>query len=279
MSKVSSGIEDIILTVRLNKFLAEKGLCSRRQADLKISQGLILVNGSTAKLGYHLKANDIVTYENKEYCFSENFIKNFFYLALNKPAGIECTCSRETEGNLIDFLENNPKFQELRSKFTNSSTASRAEELRLYPIGRLDKNSRGLIILTNDGKITHKLSHPKFEHEKEYLVRVDKLINKQFLEKLGQGVEIQINDTATKVKTMPAKVFLEDDTSFRIILKQGYKRQIRESCKVLGYKVLDLLRFRIAKLNLYELSLNEGEFTLVDNLYYSIDAEENSKNS
>ena len=265
--------------MRLNKFLADKGLCSRRQADLKINQGLVLVNGSIAELGHHLKANDIVTYENKEYYFSENFIKRFFYLALNKPTGIECTCSKETEGNLIDFLEKNPKFQKLREEFIDTSKASKAEELRLYPIGRLDKNSRGLIILTNDGELTHKLSHPKFEHEKEYLVTVNKLISESFLKELSNGVEIKIDDNGTKVKTMPTKVFLETDKSFKIILKQGYKRQIRESCKVLGYKVLDLLRFRIAKLNLYELSLNEGEFRLIDNLYYSIDAEKNSKDS
>ena len=241
--------------MRLNKFLADQGLCSRRQADLKISQGLVSVNAATVDLGYCLESGDRVNYAGKEYIYNPESLQRLIYLALNKPMGIECTCNEEIEGNLIHFLEKNPKFQELK-------------KLRLYPIGRLDKNSRGLIILTNDGDITHKLSHPKFEHEKEYLVTVDKPITKKFLKDLSAGVEIIIKKNGIKARTLPCLVNQESETSFKIILKQGYKRQIRQSCKALGYEVLDLLRFRIAKLNLYELSLDEGEFKLVDNLYY-----------
>ena len=241
--------------MRLNKFLADQGLCSRRQADLKISQGLVSVNAATVDLGYCLESGDRVNYAGKEYIYNPESSQRLIYLALNKPMGIECTCNEEIEGNLIHFLEKNPKFQELK-------------KLRLYPIGRLDKNSRGLIILTNDGDITHKLSHPKFEHEKEYLVTVDKPITKKFLKDLSAGVEIIIKKNGIKARTLPCLVNQESETSFKIILKQGYKRQIRQSCKVLGYEVLDLLRFRIVKLNLYELSLNEGEFKLIDNLYY-----------
>jgi|694.fasta_scaffold00265_51 23S rRNA pseudouridine2604 synthase len=241
--------------MRLNKFLADQGLCSRRQADLKISQGLVSVNAVTVSLGYCLESGDRVNYAGKEYIYNPESSQRLIYLALNKPAGVECTCNEEIEGNLIHFLEKNPKFQELK-------------KLRLYPIGRLDKNSRGLIILTNDGDITHKLSHPKFEHEKEYLVTVDKPITKKFLKDLSAGVEIIIKKNGIKARTLPCLVNQESETSFKIILKQGYKRQIRQSCKVLGYEVVDLLRFRIVKLNLYELSLNEGEFKLIDNLYY-----------
>ena len=241
--------------MRLNKFLADQGLCSRRQADLKISQGLVSVNAATVDLGYCLESGDRVNYAGKEYIYNPKSLQRLIYLALNKPMGIECTCNEEIEGNLIHFLEKNPKFQELK-------------KLRLYPIGRLDKNSRGLIILTNDGDITHKLSHPKFEHEKEYLVTVDKPITKKFLKDLSAGVEIIIKKNGIKARTLPCLVNQESETSFKIILKQGYKRQIRQSCKVLGYEVVDLLRFRIVKLNLYELSLNEGEFKLIDNLYY-----------
>jgi 23S rRNA pseudouridine2604 synthase len=241
--------------MRLNKFLADQGLCSRRQADLKISQGLVSVNAVTVSLGYCLESGDRVNYAGKEYIYNPESSQRLIYLALNKPAGVECTCNEEIEGNLIHFLEKNPKFQELK-------------KLRLYPIGRLDKNSRGLIILTNDGDITHKLSHPKFEHEKEYLVTVDKPISKKFLKDLSAGVEIIIKKNGIKARTLPCLVNQESETSFKIILKQGYKRQIRQSCKVLGYEVVDLLRFRIVKLNLYELSLNEGEFKLIDNLYY-----------
>jgi 23S rRNA pseudouridine2604 synthase len=241
--------------MRLNKFLADQGLCSRRQADLKISQGLVSVNAATVDLGYCLESGDRVNYAGKEYIYNPESLQRLIYLALNKPMGIECTCNEEIEGNLIHFLEKNPKFQELK-------------KLRLYPIGRLDKNSRGLIILTNDGDITHKLSHPKFEHEKEYLVTVDKPITKKFLKDLSAGVEIIIKKNGIKARTLPCLVNQESETSFKIILKQGYKRQIRQSCKVLGYEVVDLLRFRIVKLNLYELSLNEGEFKLIDNLYY-----------
>jgi 23S rRNA pseudouridine2604 synthase len=241
--------------MRLNKFLADQGLCSRRQADLKISQGLVSVNAVTVDLGYCLESGDRVNYADKEYIYNPESSQRLIYLALNKPVGIECTCNEEIEGNLIHFLEKNPKFQELK-------------KLRLYPIGRLDKNSRGLIILTNDGDITHKLSHPKFEHEKEYLVTVDKPITKKFLKDLSAGVEIIIKKNGIKARTLPCLVNQESETSFKIILKQGYKRQIRQSCKVLGYEVVDLLRFRIVKLNLYELSLNEGEFKLIDNLYY-----------
>jgi 23S rRNA pseudouridine2604 synthase len=241
--------------MRLNKFLADQGLCSRRQADLKISQGLVSVNAVTVSLGYCLESGDRVNYAGKEYIYNPESSQRLIYLALNKPAGVECTCNEEIEGNLIHFLEKNPEFQELK-------------KLRLYPIGRLDKNSRGLIILTNDGDITHKLSHPKFEHEKEYLVTVDKPITKKFLKDLSAGVEIIIKKNGIKARTLPCLVNQESETSFKIILKQGYKRQIRQSCKVLGYEVVDLLRFRIVKLNLYELSLNEGEFKLIDNLYY-----------
>jgi 23S rRNA pseudouridine2604 synthase len=241
--------------MRLNKFLADQGLCSRRQADLKISQGLVSVNAVTVSLGYCLESGDRVNYAGKEYIYNPESSQRLIYLALNKPAGVECTCNEEIEGNLIHFLEKNPEFQELK-------------KLRLYPIGRLDKNSRGLIILTNDGDITHKLSHPKFEHEKEYLVTVDKPITKKFLKDLSAGVEIIIKKNGIKARTLPCLVNQESETSCKIILKQGYKRQIRQSCKVLGYEVVDLLRFRIVKLNLYELSLNEGEFKLIDNLYY-----------
>lgn len=237
--------------MRLNKFIAEQGICSRRQADEKIKQGLVLVNHKETTVGYILETGDIVNYQGQDFLYGpQNTQSKPIYIALNKPVGIECTCNEAIKNNLISFLNKQKSLP------------------RLYPIGRLDKNSRGLLILTNDGELTHKLSHPKFEHEKEYLVTVNKDITKEFLVNLSRGVEIIVKKDGTKAKTLPCSVTQETKNSFKIILKQGYKRQIRQCCKVLGYEVTDLLRFRIAKLNLYELSLNEGEFKLIDNLYY-----------
>jgi len=248
--------------MRLNKFIAEQGICSRRQADEKIKQGLILVNQKTTTVGYILEVGDIVNYKGQNFPYrNQETEPKLIYIALNKPVGIECTCSEAIKNNLISFLYKQKAFKEIIMGPASSMP-------RLYPIGRLDKNSRGLLILTNDGELTHKLSHPKFEHEKEYLVTVNKSITKEFLLNLSRGVEIIVKKDGSKARTLPCPVKQETSHSFKIILKQGYKRQIRQCCKVLGYEVVDLLRFRIAKLNLYELSLNEGEFKLIDNLYY-----------
>jgi 23S rRNA pseudouridine2604 synthase len=213
-------MEDTNLT-RLNKYLSEAGYCSRRAADKLIEEGRVTINGVVPEMGTKVSPNDEVCVDGK---LIKNNKKSFVYLAFNKPLGIVCTTDTRVEkDNIINFI-NYPK--------------------RIFPIGRLDKNSEGLILLTDDGDIVNKILRASNNHEKEYLVTVNKPISQTFIERMSNGVPIL--DTVTK------KCFVKKmgTFEFKIILTQGLNRQIRRMCEYLDYEVESLKRVRIMNLKL-----------------------------
>lgn len=206
---------------RINKYLSEAGFCSRRAADKLLEEGRIKINGKVPELGTKVSDEDFVEVDGKPIRETEG---TPIYIAFNKPVGIVCTTDTKREiDNIIEYI-NHPK--------------------RIFPIGRLDKPSEGLILLTNDGDIVNKILRGKNNHEKEYLVRVDKPLNTKFLEKMRNGVPIL--DTVTK----KCEVERIDDMTFRIVLTQGLNRQIRRMCEFLGYEVKKLKRIRIMNIKL-----------------------------
>ena len=206
---------------RLNKYLSEVGYCSRREADKLIDAGRVTINGEVPEMGTKVSPNDIVSVDGKEI---KNNKKTFTYLAFNKPVGIVCTTDTRVEkDNIIDFI-NYPK--------------------RIFPIGRLDKPSEGLIFLTDDGDIVNKILRASNNHEKEYIVTVDKPISQTFVERMSNGIPIL--DTVTK----KCKVEKLDSHTFKIILTQGLNRQIRRMCEYLDYEVQTLKRVRIMNIPL-----------------------------
>ena len=205
---------------RINKFLSETGFCSRREADKLLDAGRITINGIVPELGTKVSVNDEVRVDGK-LIFDKK--EKPIYLAFNKPVGIECTTNLDVRNNIIDFI-NYPK--------------------RIFPIGRLDKASEGLIFLTNDGDIVNKILRARNNHEKEYVVTVNKLITDRFINKMSNGLPIL--DTITK----KCKVEQISKTVFRIILTQGLNRQIRRMCEYLEYEVIALKRTRIININL-----------------------------
>ena len=206
---------------RINKYLSEVGFCSRRAADKLLEEGRITVNGVVPELGTKISDEDIVEVDGKPIRESQ---EKPIYIAFNKPVGIVCTTDTKRErDNIIEYI-NHPK--------------------RIFPIGRLDKPSEGLILLTNDGDIVNKILRAQNNHEKEYLVRVDKPLNTKFLDKMRNGVPIL--DTVTK----KCEVERIDDMTFRIVLTQGLNRQIRRMCEFLGYEVKKLKRIRIMNIKL-----------------------------
>jgi 23S rRNA pseudouridine2604 synthase len=204
---------------RLNKYISETGFCSRREADKLIDQGRVTINGKIPEMGTKVLLGDDVCIDGKPVNAKEKPV----YIALNKPTGITCTTERDIPGNIVDFV---------------------GLKKRIFPIGRLDKPSDGLIFLTNDGDIVNKILRAGNNHEKEYVVRVDKPITDDFIKKMGAGVNIL--DTVT----LPCKVTKETKFSFRIILTQGLNRQIRRMCEALGYEVFKLRRVRIMNISL-----------------------------
>ena len=206
---------------RINKYLSEIGYCSRREADRLIAAGRILVNGEKAEMGLKICPEDQIIVNGEALSNSKN---KLVYLAFNKPKGIVCTTNTSVEkDNIIDYI-NYPK--------------------RIFPIGRLDKPSEGLIFLTNDGDIVNKILRARNNHEKEYLVTVNKPITNEFIDKMGNGLPVL--DTVTK------KCFVKQThkNKFKIILTQGLNRQIRRMCEFLNYKVVDLKRVRIMNIKL-----------------------------
>jgi 23S rRNA pseudouridine2604 synthase len=204
---------------RLNKAISETGYCSRREADKLIEQGRVKVNGKKVGLGVRVTAADQISVNGK---IITKEVQNV-YLAFNKPRGITCTTDLKDKSNIIDFI-NYPE--------------------RIFPIGRLDKPSEGLIFLTNDGDIVNKILRSKNNHEKEYVVKVDKKINSRFIERMKNGVPIL--GTITK----KCEVERLNDHTFKIILTEGLNRQIRRMCELLGYKVTKLKRIRIMNIKL-----------------------------
>ncbi len=204
---------------RLNKFISETGFCSRREADKLIDNGRVTINGKVPEMGTKVLPGDTVLVDGKPL----NQKQKAIYIALNKPTGITCTTERDVPGNIVDFI---------------------GLKQRIFPIGRLDKPSDGLIFLTNDGDIVNKILRAGNNHEKEYVVRVDKPITKAFIDKMSSGVNIL--DTVT----LPCKVSQETKYSFRIVLTQGLNRQIRRMCEALGYEVFKLRRVRIMNITI-----------------------------
>ena len=206
---------------RINKYLSEVGYCSRRAADKLIEDGRVTINGEVPLMGTKIVEGDVVKVDGKS-VFKKD--EKAVYLVLNKPRGIVCTTDTRVEkDNIIDFL-NYPK--------------------RIFPIGRLDKASEGLILMTNDGDIVNKILRARNNHEKEYIVQVNKPIDNDFIKKMSQGVPIL--DTVTR----PCKVEQLSRVRFKIILTQGLNRQIRRMCEYLGYHVQQLKRVRIMNIHL-----------------------------
>lgn len=216
---------------RLNKAISETGYCSRRAADKLIEDGQVKVNGQVVGLGVKVTANDEISVRGQ---VITKEVKNI-YLVFNKPVGITCTTDTKIRGNIISYL-NYPE--------------------RIFPVGRLDKPSEGLIFLTNDGDIVNKILRSKNNHEKEYIVTVDKKITEAFVKKMSNGIPVL--DTITD----KCKVDKINDYTFKIILTQGLNRQIRRMCEYLGYEVKKLKRVRIMHIALKNLKPGKyREFT------------------
>lgn len=205
--------------MRINKFISESGKASRRAADKLITEGRVTINGKRAKIGSQVEPGDDVRVDGNQIYVARNNV----YIALNKPVGITSTTEKGVKGNIVDLV-NHP--------------------LRIFHIGRLDKDSEGLILLTNDGDIVNEILRSENRHEKEYIVSVDKPITPEFLKKMSEGVKI------LGTKTLPCKVEQISKYEFNIILTQGLNRQIRRMCNALGYEVLRLQRIRIMNIHL-----------------------------
>ena len=211
--------------MRLNNFISQTGLCSRRQADKLIEEKRVKINNEFATLGMQVKDGDIVTVDGKELKQKPKSV----YIALNKPVGITCTTERHIKGNIIDFM-NYPE--------------------RIFPIGRLDKDSEGLILLTNDGSIVNEILREENNHQKEYMVTVNKAINTGFIKDMAQGVKIF--NPVKKCYTTTKKCEIEkiNNHTFKITLSQGLNRQIRRMCSHFGYQVVKLKRIKIMDITL-----------------------------
>lgn len=217
------------MDIRLNKVISDSGLCSRREADNFIETGRVTVNGKQAEVGMRVRPADVVRVDGHIVKQQEEAV----YIALNKPVGITCTTDQTDPDNIIDFV-NYPN--------------------RIFNIGRLDKDSEGLILLTNDGGIVNKILRASNNHEKEYEVMVNKPITDEFITKMAGGVPIL--GTMTK----KCKVEKEADNRFRITLTQGLNRQIRRMCEALGYDVVKLKRVRIMNISITKLPLGQWRF-------------------
>lgn len=216
-------------SVRINKYLSEAGVCSRREADRQIERGAITINGKTAVMGDKVSPGDVVMYGKKKVSIEEEAV----LLAVNKPAGIVCTSEKREKDNIVDYV-NYPK--------------------RIYPIGRLDKNSHGLILMTNQGEIANQIMRSGNLHEKEYIVKVNREVTEEFLSNLSKGVYLKELETETR----PCQVEKVGKRTFRIILTQGLNRQIRRMCEAFQYRVVDLKRVRILNIRLGD--LKEGTY-------------------
>jgi len=213
-------------SISLNKYISSIGICSRREADKWIKEGRVTINGQLTQTGNRVFEGDIVQVDGKPIQARPETL----YIAFNKPVGIVCTTDLKEPKNIINFI-NHPK--------------------RLFPVGRLDKPSQGLIFLTNDGDIVNKILRAGNNHEKEYIISVQQVITSNFIKKMSSGVPIL--DTITK----KCKVTLLSDFSFKIILTQGLNRQIRRMCQHLGYEVTSLKRTRIMNVNLGNLKIGQ----------------------
>ena len=208
---------------RLNKYISESGFCSRREADKLIEQQKVTINDKLPELGTKVLPGDVVKVSGKVIGAAPENKSDRVYIAYNKPIGITCTTERHVKGNIIDAIRHKE---------------------RIFPIGRLDKPSEGLIFLTSDGDIVNKILRAENAHEKEYVVTVDKPISERFITRMSKGVPIL--GTITK----PCKTTMQSKFVFRIVLTQGLNRQIRRMCEYLGYEVKKLKRTRIMNVSI-----------------------------
>lgn len=218
------------MSKRVNKFISESGYCSRREADRLIAQNRVLLNGAPPELGMQVEPGDDVRIDGQKINAIEADKSDRVYLAYHKPVGVICVTDPEIKDNIIDAV-NYPQ--------------------RIFPIGRIDKPSEGLMLLTNDGDIVNKILRAENAHDKEYVVSVDKPITNEFIQKMAQGVAIL--GTVTK----PCQVQKKHNTVFTIVLTQGLNRQIRRMCEVLGYRVTRLRRVRIMNIQLGDLAAGQ----------------------
>ena len=225
--------------IRINKYLSSMGICSRREADRLIEGGHVTIEGNTAEPGSRLSGNEVVCIDGKVIGKAKDTksIKRVV-LAVNKPRGYVCTTSDKDRAPKITDLIDYPE--------------------RVYPIGRLDKDSEGLILMTNDGTLANEITKASGNHEKEYVVTVDKIVTDAFVKKMSQGMYLKDIDKSAK----PCKVERIDLHTFSIVLTQGLNRQIRRMCEELGYKVLTLKRVRIMSVRLG--SIKEGKWKKID---------------
>jgi len=209
--------------LRINKFISETGYCSRREADKLVDRGLVTINGVKAELGSQAEEGDDVRINGKPIKEKRKHV----YIALNKPIGITSTTEQHIQGNIVDFV---------------------GHDERIFPIGRLDKDSEGLILMTNDGDIVNRILRSEGRHEKEYIVTVDRSVTPSFLRGMSTGVKI------LGEMTLPCTVTRMTDRVFRIILTEGKNRQIRRMCSAFGYEVRKLKRIRIMNIHLGEMA-------------------------
>ncbi len=218
--------------MRINNFISGNGICSRREADLLIKDGKVTINGKLAVIGETVSPEDVVLVNGKKINSKEKHV----YIVFNKPVGITCTTDRNIKDNIIDFIKHKE---------------------RIFPIGRLDKDSEGLIMLTSDGDIVNKILRSENNHEKEYIVKVDKVITDKFINGMINGVKIY-NPVKNKYTiTNKCKIYKINNYTFRIILTQGLNRQIRRMCSHFGYNVINLKRIRIMNIKLNDLKIGE----------------------
>ncbi len=227
--------------MRINNYISDSGFCSRREADQYIKDGRVFINGVVATLGQQVEESDQVRVDDKLIQSKTKYIT----IAYNKPIGITSTTDKKDKSNIIDAIH----YKE-----------------RIFPIGRLDKDSEGLILLTNDGQSVNKILRAENNHEKEYVVTINRHYDNKFLKLMSEGVEIYNPVQDTKVITKACTVKRIDDRSFSIILTQGYNRQIRRMVQACGFKVRRLVRVRI--MNIHLKGIKKGEYRLLTDSEY-----------
>lgn len=213
-------------SISLNKYISSTGICSRREADRLIEQGRVLLNGKQAIKGNRVLPTDEVIVDGQLLKQKHKPV----YIAFHKPAGVTCTTDARDKDNIVDFIKH---------------------KQRIFPIGRLDKASTGLILLTNQGDMVNPILRSENEHEKEYVVKVNRPISNEFIRRMSKGLPI------LGTKTKPCKVYTINATVFKIILTQGLNRQIRRMCEYLGYQVVSLKRIRIMHVELGHLPVGK----------------------
>lgn len=228
-------------TIRLNKYISSSGFCSRRAADRYIEAQKVSVDGEIASLTTQVRENQCVIVDGNIIQHTQKLV----YIALHKPVGITCTTDTEIEDNIVDYMQ---------------------YEEPIFPIGRLDKDSSGLILLTNDGDIVNKILRAENHHEKEYIVRVNQFIRDENLEKLRSGVQIYNPTTNAYQITKPALVSRVNANSFRLVLSEGLNRQIRRMCTAVDCRVIKLERVRIMNITLDHLGVGEWRYLRADEL-------------